>query len=145
MVTKDGIDVLDHDPRQIDLEEAIAASRAVRPSGMTVAEYVEATGWPEWRVRMAIRKGVLVANDSIRPMVITGGEMPLTVQEWQRVLDPEVRKLRPGIYSWSDGGRRLSVLGKDSVIRRYQITSTRAAAQEQAGELARVPCARKES
>ena len=77
--------------RQIDLEEAIAAHP------MTLRAFATKNGVPQWRLRDAIKKGALVADDSKRPMQTVEGEMALTVQEWQRAIEPAANKIKASV------------------------------------------------
>lgn len=132
---------------QIDIEDAIASlpPRIIDAANqaMTVSEYVAATGWPEWRVRKAILDEHLSADRTVRPMVITGGDMPLTVNEWHRALDGELRKVSPSRWSFSEGGRQLNILPRDNHIRIYKLPVTKATADDQVREIKRMDIQRK--
>ena len=122
--------------RQIDLEEAIAAHP------ITVREFAAKNGCPEWRVRDSIRKGALVADDTKRPMIIVEGSLALTVQDWQRAIEPAAKRIKSSVCSWSDGGKQFNVLGADGKLRSYRITSTKHSADMQRHEIDCLPCRR---
>lgn len=132
---------------QIDIEDAIASMppRTIDAANhvMTVAQYVAATGWPEWRVRKAILDEHLAADRSVRPMVITGGDMPLTVLEWHRALDGELRRVSPSRWSFSEAGKKLNILPRDNAIRVYKLPLTKAAADDQVREIKRMDIQRR--
>lgn len=124
---------------QIDIEDAIAAAPPIMADvanhAMTVKQFVAATGWPEWTVRRAIQSERLEVNRDVRPMVITGGEMPLTVNEWHRALDGELRRVSSSRWSFSDGGRQLNILPRDNAIRTYKLPLTKAGADDQVRQI----------
>lgn len=123
---------------QIDLEEAIAEHP------MTVRQYAEANGVPQWRVRKSIQLGALVADERKRPMVIQEGELALTTQEWQRAIEPATNRIKPSVSSWSDGGKQFNVLGDDQRIHSYRITITKYSADMQRREIDALACKRVE-
>jgi hypothetical protein len=128
---------------QIDLEEAIAAvSNGKGKLPLKVSTFVKETGWPEWRVRDAIHKGCLTVDDSVRPMLITGGEMPITVREWHLALKPATQRIKPSVMSWSGDQRTLSVLGSDGQIRHWRMPLLKHVADVQRKEIDALPCAR---
>ena len=122
--------------QQIDLEDAIAAKR------MTVAEYAEHNLEPAWRVRRAIADGLLKVNRKVRPLVIEGGEMPLTVQEWQRAIEPATKRIRPSVASFSNGGKTFNLLCLDGSIRSWGICLTKHSADLQRRQIDSVECRR---
>lgn len=124
--------------RQIDLEEAIAAHP------LTVREFAMQNGCPEWRVRDSIRRGTLTADERKRPMVITEGELALTVQEWQRAIEPATRMIKPSQCSFTDGGKQFNVLGSDGRMRTYRICLTKSSADMQRREIDSIDCRRLE-
>ena len=116
---------------QIDLEDAIAA---IPPKCPTVREFAMAEGQPEWRVREAVRKGLLEVDDRERPMRITGGEMALTVQEWQKAIEPALKAIRRSQIGWSDGGKQVSILA-GSRVHVFKLALTRGGAEVQAAQI----------
>ena len=115
---------------QIDLEEAIAAK-----GPLTVGAFAEKNSVPEWRVRRSIELGTLNADRRKRPMVITEGEVALTVQEWQRALEPATKRIRPSVLGWSDGGKRLEVLDVDGRVHIYRMVLLKSSAENQRREI----------
>ena len=124
---------------QIDLEDAIAAKR------MTVAEYAENSAEPAWRVRRAIADGFLKVNRKVRPLVIEGGEMPLTVQDWQRAIEPATKRIRKSVSSFSNGGKTFNLLCVDGSVRCWTITQTKYSADIQRREIDAAACKRIEA
>jgi hypothetical protein len=133
------------DDRQIDLEEAIAAKVAVAPKTglpLKVSSFVVVTGHSEWRVRKAIYDGHLSVDDRVRPMLITGGEMPITVREWQLAIQPATKRIKPSVMRWSGDGRQFQILGSDAKIHEWRIPQLKHVADMQRREIDAVPCAR---
>lgn len=132
------------DERQIDLEEAIAAidASAVFKLPATVHAYSTHTGHPEWRVYKAIRDGFMEADGSVRPMMVTGGEMPITTREWHIALDPAVKRIKKSVMSWADVGRTLTVLGTDGKIYEWKQPQLKHVADLQRKEIDKLACAR---
>ncbi len=123
---------------QIDLEEAIAAAKGP----LTVRAFAEQNSVPEWRVRRSIELGTLNADQRKRPMVITEGELALTVQEWQRALEPATRRIRPSVLGWSDGGKQLQVLDTEGCVHIFRIALRKISAEDQRVEIDRLPVKR---
>lgn len=121
---------------QIDIEDLIA-QRA-----MTVAEFAAAARKPLWRVRAAIDSGFLVVDRAKRPMTVKGGEMPLSAQEWRRVLEPETRRIKSSVCPWGNGGREFSLLCRDGTVRTWKITLLKSMAEQQRREIAGLDCQR---
>lgn len=133
---------------QIDIEDAIAAAPPIMADvgnkALTVKQFVAKTGWPEWTVRRAIQKEHLEVDRDVRPMLITGGEMPLTVNEWHRALDGELRRVSQSRWSFSEGGRQLNILPRDNAIRTYKLPLTKAGADDQVREIKRMDIQRRD-
>lgn len=122
---------------QIDLEEAIAAK-----APLTVGSFAKRNAVPEWRVRRSIELGTLNVDRRKRPMVITEGEVALSVQEWQRVLEPATKRIRPSVFGWSDGGRQLHVLDVEGHTHIFRMTLLKSSAEKQRREIDRLPVKR---
>lgn len=134
------------DDRQIDLEEAIAAvaagSNLVFKLPATVTAYAEHNGQPLRRVYRAVEDGFLEADRRVRPMLITGGEMPITTREWHLALAPAVKKIKPSVLSWTDTGRQLNLLGSDGTMYEFRLPKLKHVADQQRREIERIKCAR---
>lgn len=138
------------DERQIDLEDAIAAKKAAVASDgsparypLTVAQFVGATGYSESRVRRAIRDCYLDADDSVvRPMVITGGDMPISVREWQIALGPATRRVKAHVMAWEGNNRVLKILDRSGCVHTFKIPALKHEADRQRKEIDRLDCAR---
>lgn len=126
---------------QIDIEDAIAA---VGGSSRTVSAFAEQAGWPEWRVRRAIAEGFIEVDRSTRPMLVIGGDMPLSTQEWQASLAPAVRKIRPTVCSWGAGGRELHVLCIDATVKVFKHAALKIVADQQRRQIDALDCRRLE-
>ena len=80
---------------------------------MRVAEYAEVALISKSSVRRAIAKGFLKVDEKVKPMVIVGGELPLTVMEWKRALDPATAQLKPGLWGWAENGALEVLVGNE--------------------------------
>lgn len=128
------------DIRQIDLGEAIlAAKQADAP--LTVRDVVELANCSESRVRRAIAEGHIEAD---RPMLITGGDMPLSVREWQIALGPATRRIKAHVMAWEGNSRVLKVLDRSGQLHTFKIPALKHEADKQCKEIDRLDCARDE-
>ena len=123
---------------QLDLEDAIAATR--QPP--TVAQYAERRGIEEWRVRKAIADGQLTVARDVRPMTVTGGEMPHTTREWQAKIAPAVNRIRSSVRSFSADGRLFYVLTEDGRVVSFRLPLTAIGARSQIREIDLLKCKR---
>ncbi len=125
---------------QIDLEEAIA--EAGKP--LTVSRYAAAHGVPPHRVRYSIEVGTLAVSRERRPMTIKEGELALTSEEWRRIIDPAVKRIKPSQCGWSDGGRVFTLVDARGALHEWKACLLRATAEQQRREIDAVPAKRVE-
>jgi hypothetical protein len=71
---------------------------------LKVSEYCDAYQVGEWRVRNAISKGFLETDPKARVATIIGGEMPLSVQDWRREIEPALSGFSRGCFGFEGGG-----------------------------------------
>lgn len=109
--------------QQLDIEGAIAASLP------TAREFAVENGPKIGRVYYSIRVGALLVDRSMRLLRIKGGEMALTVDEWQRELRSALAG-EVGNYGFDNHRRQLFVLvGTD--VHLFRVVWTRRETREQ--------------
>jgi hypothetical protein len=135
--------MMDH---QIDLEEAIAAvSAASKPKRKsrakprdadprpTLLQFAKEHDIPLWRVRRAAVQGQLQCDRSKQPMRVEGGEVPMSIVEWRKLLEPAVNRIKPSQRAWI--GDTLLVLTRDARTHAFKRPVVMATAKRQLAEI----------
>lgn len=124
---------------QLDIEDAIRTAAG----DPTVRQYADHLGVSVSTVRRAIEAGYLEVSDAW-PMRIIGGEMPMTLCNWKRAIDVEVRRLRRGVYGFDDAKAELHILDRSGRTHVFGKATLSVAVEQQLRAIAKLNCARRD-
>ena len=69
----------------------------------------------------------------------------MTVQEWQRAIEPATRRIKQSVCGWADGGKTFTLLDERGQVHTWKLALVKALADAQRREIDSIKCKRIEA